>query len=180
MDLEGYRSHLMNERRLSRLTCENYLRDVRVLLELAEDVPLRELKVQQLRHFIARLHGRGLGGRSLARMLSAWRSFFNYLVRDHGYAHNPATGLRPPKSPKNLPEALSPDEADKFLSIDSEEPLAIRDKAMFELFYSSGLRLSELKGLGIRDVDFNEGIVRVTGKGNKTRIVPVGRMAISA
>lgn len=180
MHLDGYRSHLVDERRLSRLTCENYLRDIGVLIELAEDTPLSELNIHDLRHFIARLHGRGLGGRTLARMLSAWRSFFNYLVRDHGYSANPAAGLRPPKSPRHLPEALSPDQAARFLAIDAEDALAVRDKAMFELFYSSGLRLSELKALAIRDVDFHEGVVRVTGKGNKTRIVPVGRMAISA
>lgn len=177
---EGYRSHLLNERRLSRLTCENYLRDVRVLMELAQDTPIQDLGIHHLRHFIAKLHARGLGGRSLARMLSAWRNFFNYLVRDHGYTHNPAIGLRPPKSPKTLPEALSPDEVGRLLSIPGADTLAIRDKAMFELFYSSGLRLSELKGLACRDIDFSGGTVRVTGKGSKTRIVPVGRVALDA
>lgn len=180
MLLEGYRSHLCDERRLSRLTCEGYLRDVSVLIELAEDVPLRELKIHHLRHFIARLHGRGLSGRSLARMLSAWRSFFNYLVRDHGHVQNPAAGIRPPKSPRHLPEALSPDETARFLAIDAEDALALRDRAMFELFYSSGLRLSEMKQLALPDLDLDEGTVRVTGKGNKTRVVPVGSMAISA
>ncbi len=178
--LEGYRSHLLNEKRLSRLTCENYLRDVNTLIELAGEVPLSELKTQHLRHFVAKLHARGLGGRSLARMLSAWRSFFSYLVRDHGHEQNPAASLRPPKSPKNLPEALSPDEANRFLSIDSDDVLALRDKAMFELFYSSGLRLSELKQLRLGDIDLKDGTVRVTGKGNKTRVVPVGKMAIDA
>lgn len=178
--LEGYRSHLLNEKRLSPLTAQNYLRDVNTLIELAGEVPLAELKTQHLRHFVARLHARGLGGRSLARMLSAWRSFFGYLVRDHGHAQNPASSLRPPKSPKNLPEALSPDEANRLLSIDSDDALALRDKAMFELFYSSGLRLSELKSLRLGDIDLGDGTVRVTGKGNKTRVVPVGGMAIDA
>ncbi|MBY0579710.1 MAG: tyrosine recombinase XerC [Burkholderiales bacterium] len=177
---EGYLSHLRDERRLSPLTCESYLRDVRVLIELSGEVPLADLNIHHLRHFISRLHARGLGGRSLARMLSAWRNFFNYLVRDHGYVHNPATGLRPPKSPRTLPDALSPDEVGHFLAIAEDDPLAIRDKAMFELFYSSGLRLSELRNLARSDIDFTEETVRVTGKGNKTRIVPVGRMAISA
>ena len=180
MHLEGYRSHLLNERRLSRLTCENYLRDVGLLLDLAQDTPLEDIKIHHLRHFVARLHAGGLGGRSLARTLSAWRSYFNYLVRDHGHAHNPAAGLRPPKSPRHLPEALSPDEANRFLANDAQDVLSLRDKAMFELFYSSGLRLSELKHLAGRDIDFGEGTVRVTGKGNKTRVVPVGRMAIAA
>ncbi len=180
MDLAGYRSHLLDERRLSPLTAEHYLRDVGILLDLAGKTPLSELKIHHLRHFIAQLHGKGLGGRSLARMLSAWRSFFNFLVRDHGYTQNPAAGIRPPKSPRHLPDALSPDETAKFLAIDSDEDLAVRDRAMFELFYSSGLRLSELKGLKLNDIDLEEGIVRVTGKGNKTRVVPVGRMAIAA
>ncbi|HQT26356.1 MAG TPA: site-specific integrase, partial [Burkholderiales bacterium] len=99
MHLAGYRSHLLDERRLSPLTAQHYLRDVAALIDLAGDMPLSELKIQHLRHFVAQLHGRGLGGKSLARMLSAWRSFFNYLVRDHGYVGNPASGIRPPKAP---------------------------------------------------------------------------------
>ena len=177
---EAYRSHLLDERRLSRLTCENYLRDVGVLVKLAQDTPLSDLNIHHLRHFMARLHAGGLGGRSLARMLSAWRSFFNFLVRDHGYTHNPAIGLRAPKSPQTLPDALSPDAVGRFLDIPEEDFLAIRDKAMFELFYSSGLRLSELKQLACADIDFADATVRVTGKGGKTRVVPVGSVALAA
>jgi integrase/recombinase XerC len=179
--LAGFLSHLGAERRLSPLTCENYARDVRVLLDLAADTPLAQLQVHHIRRFLAQLHGRGLGGRSLARMLSAWRSFFHYLARDHGLTQNPCLGLRAPKSPKALPQCLSPDQAHQLLDMATgDEPLAMRDKAMFELFYSSGLRLSEVVGLNPGQIDFAEGTLEVTGKGGKTRIVPVGRLATEA
>jgi integrase/recombinase XerC len=113
-------------------------------------------------------------------MLSAWRGFFSYLARDHGFTRNPCTGVRPPKSPKVLPKALSPDEATRLVSFPQDDPLAIRDRAMFELLYSSGLRLSELTSLKLGDVGFADATVRVTGKGNKTRVVPVGSHALLA
>ncbi len=178
--LAAYLSHLAHERRLSPLTCDSYRRDVERLLQLAADIPLDQLQDHQIRRFIAQCHGSGLNGRSLARMLSAWRGFFHYLGRDHGFGHNPCVGLRAPKAAKNLPQALSPDGASRLLARPAQDPLALRDKAMFELFYSSGLRLGELVALDPGDVDFPEGMVRVTGKGNKTRIVPVGRFALDA
>lgn len=176
----AYLSHLANERRLSPLTCENYAHDIATLLKLAEEVPLDQLQIHHIRRFIARLHGKGLAGRSLARMLSAWRGFYNYLARDHGYTCNPCAGLRAPKSPKTLPHALSPDEAAKLLDFPADDLMALRDKAMFELFYSSGLRLAELTGLKPEDLSFSDGTVRVTGKGGKTRVVPVGSQATQA
>jgi integrase/recombinase XerC len=175
-----YLSHLIRERRLSPRTAEGYGRDVGVLLELTRETPLQDLHVHQIRRFIAHLHGRGLGGKSLARMLSAWRGFFSYLARDHGFTRNPCTGVRPPKSPKSLPKALSPDEATRLLSFPDADPLAVRDRAMLELLYSSGLRLSELTSLKQGDVSFADATVRVIGKGNKTRVVPVGRHALQA
>ena len=175
-----YLSHLIRERRLSPHTAEGYGHDVRVLLELTRETPLQDLQVHQIRRFVARLHGRGLGGKSLARMLSAWRGFFGYLARDHGFTRNPCTGVRPPKSPKSLPKALSPDEATRLVSFSDGDPLAVRDRAMFELLYSSGLRLSELTSLKQGDVSFADATVRVIGKGNKTRVVPVGRHALKA
>jgi len=134
----------------------------------------------QIRRFIARMHGRGLGGKSLARMLSAWRGFFRYLARDHGFTRDPCTGVRPPKSAKPLPKALSPEQATRLVSFTESDPLAVRDRAMFELLYSSGLRLSELTSLAPADVSVADATVRVTGKGNKTRIVPVGSHALQA
>jgi integrase/recombinase XerC len=180
--LEGYLSWLRNEKRYSELTAENYARDLRHLFELAGDMPLASLKVHHIRRYIAQLHGKGLGGRSLARMLSAWRGFFTYLMRDHGLADNPCVGLRAPKSPKLLPQALSPDEATRMVDLPGDTPEALRDKAMFELFYSSGLRLAELVSLDAEPMraDINAGEVRVTGKGSKTRIVPLGSHAITA
>lgn len=178
--LQGYLEHLSSERRLSRHTLDNYGRDVAELIALAGNTPLAQLQPQHVRRFVAQLHARGLGGRTLARMLSAWRGFFRYLARDHRYALNPCVGVRPPRSAKRLPHALSPDEATRLMEIDAKDPLAVRDKAILELLYSSGLRLAELTGLVPEDVSFRDATVRVTGKGAKTRIVPVGRHALRA
>jgi len=178
--LAGFLAHLANERRYSEHTLESYARDVRKLFLLAAGAQLSELKNHHIRRYIAQLHGQGLGGRTLARMLSAWRSFFNYLMRDHRFRDNPCMGLRPPKAPKLLPHALSPDEAVKLVELPAATPLDVRDKAMFELLYSSGLRLAELIGLEPADMDLESAEVRVTGKGSKTRIVPIGGPAIAA
>jgi integrase/recombinase XerC len=180
--LQDYLSHLADQRRLSPHTCEAYGRDVAELLALAGETPLDELHVHHIRRFVAQLHGGGLSGRTLARMLSAWRGFYQYLALRHGYTRNPCVGLRAPKSAKALPQTLSPDQAARLMEIDPDTPLAARDRAMFELFYSSGLRLSELVGLNCRadELDLATGVVRVTGKGGKTREVPVGRLAIEA
>ena len=178
--LRDFLGHLASERRLSANTVLNYARDIAALLELAEDTPLAKLQIQHIRRFVSQLHARGLDGRSLARMLSAWRGFYRYLARDHGYTSNPCVGLRAPKSKKTLPQALSPDEAGRLMQIPGDDALATRDKAIFELFYSSGLRLSELTSLAPTDINFSDATVRVTGKGAKTRVVPVGSHAITA
>jgi len=178
--LDGYLAWLRNEKQYSALTAENYARDLRHLFELAAATPLASLKIHHIRRYIAQLHAKGLGGRSLARMLSAWRGFFTYLMRDHGFTDNPCAGLRAPKSPKTLPQALSPDEAARMVDLPADTPEAIRDKAMFELFYSSGLRLAELVSLDPAQLDLHAGEVRVTGKGSKTRIVPLGSHASAA
>jgi integrase/recombinase XerC len=178
--LQGFLAYLNNERNYSPLTAVNYARDVRRLLALAGTTPLTDLKSHHIRRYIAQLHSSGLGGRSLARVLSAWRGFYSYLMRDHHCQSNPCVGLRAPKSPKTLPHALSPDEAVKLVEMQVDTPLDIRDKAMFELLYSSGLRLAELVNLDPIDMDFADASVRVTGKGNKTRVVPLGSHAIDA
>jgi integrase/recombinase XerC len=178
--LQGYLAYLSNERNYSPLTAENYARDIRRLFTLAAATPLAELKSHHIRRFIAQLHSSGLSGRSLARILSAWRGLYSYLMRDHHCAVNPCVGLRAPKSPKTLPHALSPDDAVRLVDIAVDSPLGIRDKAMFELLYSSGLRLAELVGLDPIDLDLTDCSVRVTGKGNKTRIVPLGSHSIVA
>ncbi|NDP42552.1 MAG: tyrosine-type recombinase/integrase [Aromatoleum sp.] len=158
-----------------------YLRDTWALARLAGAAPLGTLTAPQLRRFLATLHGRGLAGRSLARMLSSWRSFYGFLLeRDATVKENPCAGLKAPRSPKKLPSALSPDEAVRLVQIEARDPLAVRDRAWLELAYSSGLRLSELAGLDVDRLDLDNGEVRVWGKGAKERIVPVGTAAREA
>jgi integrase/recombinase XerC len=177
---DGYLSHLRDERRLAGLTVAAYERDVRVFLDLAGAMPLPGITVHDIRRFVARLHAGGLGGRSLARRLSAWRGFYGYLVRDHGLTVNPVVGIRPPRSPRRLPTSLTPDEASRLLDGDTGSKDPVRDKAIFELIYSSGLRLAEVVALDPGDIDLAAGLVRVTGKGSKVRVVPVGRAAADA
>ena len=178
--LEQYLAHLAHERRLSAHSVAGYARDVGALIECAGETQLDKVATHDIRRYIAKQHARGLGARSLARMLSAWRGFYRYLARHHGFGENPALDVRAPKRDKRLPQALSPDEANRLLTLQADDLLGMRDKAMFELFYSSGLRLSELTSLAPMDVNFGEGTVRVTGKGSKTRIVPVGSYALDA
>ena len=176
----GYFAYLAHERRLSPLTYRHYRRDINALFESAKAQPLASLQIHDIRRFIATLHGKGLSGRSLARMLSAWRGFFGYLLQNHGFKANPCIGLRSPKSAKRLPQALSPDEAARLMDVPADDALAIRDKAILELAYSSGLRLSEITALTLQSVSRAEGQVKVTGKGSKMRIVPVGKKALEA
>lgn len=176
--VEQFRIHLENERRLSKHTVAGYGRDLKLLLELLGTTPLAQLRVHHIRRFIASLHARGLSGTSLGRALSAWRGFFGFLMRDHAFDHNPCVGVRAPRSARMLPSALSPEEMAKLMDLPADAKHAVRDRAMFELFYSSGLRLSELTALTVADIDFNDATVRVLGKGAKTRIVPVGRFAL--
>ncbi|UCF74434.1 MAG: tyrosine recombinase XerC, partial [Betaproteobacteria bacterium] len=178
--LGGYLEHLEHERRLSAHTVRNYERDICALLRAAGTVPLRELQPAQIRRFVSQLHSQGLDGKSLARVLSAWRGFFTYLCRDHGHDHNPCLGIRAPKAAKRLPHALSPDEAGRLMQSGAADALAVRDRAILELLYSSGLRLSELTGLALDDVNYRDATIRVTGKGAKTRVVPVGSYALAA
>ncbi len=182
---QGYLAYLTHERRLADNTTGSYRRDLDELIALAGNGngDLTQLQAHQIRRFAGQLHARGLNGRSIARMLSAWRGFYHFLVRDHGFKSNPCVGVRAPKAAKRLPHALSPDDAARLMNIDcgsGDDPLALRDKAICELFYSSGLRLSELVSLAPDDIDTTEGVVRVTGKGGKTRVVPVGRHALTA
>ncbi|MBC7698253.1 MAG: tyrosine recombinase XerC [Bacteroidia bacterium] len=178
--LDDYLQHLTFERGLSTLTCQNYARDIKLLESLTENVSLDVVQNTHIRRLIGTLHSRGLSGKSIARALSAWRGFYNYLIHQHGYSQNPVIGLRAPKSPKTLPQALSVDQVIKFVDLKGDDLLTQRDHAILELFYSSGLRLAELVNLEIDMLDFSEGTVMVTGKGNKTRIVPMGSHAMNA
>ncbi len=134
----------------------------------------------RLRGWVAARHRAGIGGRSLQRQLSAVRRFYRWLIREGRAAVNPAVGLRAPKSPRRLPRALDPDQAARLVEFAADDPLALRDRAMFELLYSSGLRVSELVGLDLHELDLREAQVSVLGKGGKRRIVPVGRAALAA
>ena len=178
--LTEYLEFLNFERGLSPLTRQNYARDITQLIKLADSSALNSLQNIHIRRFIASLHSKGLGGKSIARMLSSWRGFFEFLVNRKGFSSNPVIGLRAPKSAKALPQALSIEQAVKLVDISDDNVLAVRDHAILELFYSSGLRLSEVVNLNIDALDFSEGTVIVTGKGNKTRIVPMGKFAMEA
>ena len=176
--LEAFAQHLAT---LPPRTREAYGRDVGVLKALAGEASLFALSPAMLRRFLGALHARGLSGRSLARMLSAWRSLYRFaLDRYPSLKHDPCVGLRAPRSARHLPAVLSPDEAVHLVAIEGGDPLAVRDRALFELAYSSGLRVSELAGLDIAAVDLATGEVRVLGKGSKERIVPVGGPARAA
>lgn len=178
--LADYLKFLNFERGLSPLTRENYARDISQLFALSDGIPLDHLQSTNIRRYIASLHGKGLGGKSIARMLSSWRGFFDFLVQRHHYSNNPVIGLRAPKSAKSLPKALSIEQTIQLVDIKGNDTLSVRDHAILELFYSSGLRLSEVVNLNVDQLDFSEGTVTVTGKGNKTRIVPLGNHAATA
>ena len=178
--LERYLSHLTHERRLSGHTVAAYRRDGELLARLSEGRDPALLATADIRRFLARLHGEGLSPRSLARVLSAWRGFLDHLAKRGELAANPCAGVRPPKAPRELPQALSPDEAVRLVAIEDDSDAGLRDRALFELAYSCGLRVSELTGLDTGAIDAAAGEVRVTGKGSKTRVVPVGRPALEA
>ncbi|MHB1051621.1 MAG: tyrosine recombinase XerC [Thiobacillus sp.] len=181
--VEHYLQHLAAERRLSPHTVAAYQRDLGNLCKLAGDKSLADLQITDIRGAIVKLRGQSLAASSVARQLSSWRGFYTFACRRLGYASNPCIGLRPPKAARALPQVLSPDVCTQLLkgAADAalDTPLQARDRAMFELFYSSGLRLSELSTLDLNDLDLKTGEAQVTGKGRKTRIVPVGRQALT-
>lgn len=183
--VSAYLDELAQQRRQSPHTVSNYRRDLGVLGRLVAELPGNHrfdmIQTHQIRRFIAQLHARGLGGRSLARMLSAWRGFYRWLGQRSETTVNPVDGVRAPKTAKALPKVLSPDEANRLLDSSSDAVMEIRDQAMFELFYSSGLRLAELAALDLTSLeDILAGEVRVLGKRNKLRLVPVGSKAREA
>ena len=180
--LEAFLDQLSHQRRLSAGTARNYRHAVEELFALNPGAALDELDAQHLRRTVSRLHARGMSGRTIAYMISGWRGLFNWLIKHRGFSRNPCIGLRAPKSPKALPKALSPDLMARLLEGPANTPLEWRDKAMFELLYSSGLRLAELASLDLADADgiLRQAEVTVTGKGAKTRTVPVGSKARSA
>jgi len=180
--LGAYLDHLSHQRHLAAGTRRNYHHDIEALFGLNPGVALERMQPQHIRRSVAQLHARGLSGRTIAHMLSAWRGLFAWLARHRGHSANPCLGLRAPKATKGLPKALSPEAAGQLLDAPAETPPELRDKAMFELAYSSGLRLAELVSLDLAhaDVILRDAEVTVTGKGGKTRSVPVGANARNA
>ncbi len=181
--IENFISHLRIERRLSSNTTESYERDLSSLIEWMPSAGFHDwqsLNGEALRSFMASEHRRGLGAKSLQRRLSACRSLFQWQLKHGELKGNPAQGIRAPKAARKLPQVLDPDEMTRLVEVPTDTELGKRDRAMLELFYSSGLRLSELCSLYWRDLDLADGLVRVLGKGSKTRIVPVGKFAREA
>jgi integrase/recombinase XerC len=171
------------ERRLSAHTDSSYRRDLELFTAHCDKQGIADwtgVDSQHVRMFAAAEFRRGQSPRSIQRRLSAVRSFCNFLIREHIIKANPALEVQAPKAKKRLPATLDVDQMARLLTFRTDEELGVRDKAIMELFYSSGLRLSELTGLDLNDVDLRDQTVRVTGKGNKTRIVPVGRHAVDA
>jgi integrase/recombinase XerC len=180
--LEEFLDRLEHQRRLSAGTVRNYRRAVEQLFASNPGARLDKLDPQRVRRTVSQLHSRGMSGRTIAYMISGWRGFFAWLVKHRGFSHNPCVGLRAPKSPRGLPKALSPDLMARLLDAHAGTTAQTRDKAMFELSYSSGLRLAELLSLDVADAEgiLRQGEVTVTGKGAKRRTVPVGSRARSA
>ena len=181
--VDRFLDELAVQRRASRHTLDAYRRDLARLQALAARAGCATdaLTTQQLQREMMVMHAQGLSPRSIARTLSAWRSFYTWQVRHRLLALNPADGLRAPKRPRVLPKALGVDQTNQLLDQAADDALQIRDAAIIELFYSSGLRLSELVGLDWPGgLDLREGEVTVTGKRNKTRIVPLGARAADA
>ena len=181
-DVAAFLDHLRVEKRVSAHTLDAYRRDLQALATWAQAQDLAPAAVDNpaLRAFVAAEHRRGLSPKSLQRRLSACRSFFRWLLRHGRIEADPCTGVRAPKAARRLPEVLDPDEAKALVEVDTDAPLGRRDRAMLELFYSSGLRVSELCALRWRDLDLVDGLVSVLGKGSRQRLVPVGSYAVRA
>ncbi len=184
--IQQFENYLSHEKRYSKHTLSGYRRDLRQFAKwLAGDKPPSNQQIiaadtLAVRNWVAALHRQGISGKSLQRKLSSLRSFYHYLLRKKQISKNPAVDIRAPKSPRNLPQTLDADSLTQLLEIPGENILAIRDRAIMELFYSSGLRLSELTGLNLGSIDLNENTLRAIGKGNKERILPIGRKAQEA
>jgi integrase/recombinase XerC len=178
--LERFVTHLGSERRLSPLTVDGYRRDIMQFLQRLADQgveDLRDVDESRVREYISRRHRQGAGAPTLRRALSAIRSFYKFLLREQAATHNPAGGVVAPRGTRKLPDALDVDRVSALLDMPAKTALDVRDRAMFELMYSSGLRLAETVSLNVGDVDLKDALVQVTGKGAKQRVVPVGKVA---
>lgn len=182
-ELAAFYVYMRSEKQFSPRTLDSYQRDLVKFTSYCAANALTDIAAitpQDIRLNLAQLHRAGLGGKSLHRWLSALRSFFNFCIRRGWRKNNPADGLQAPKSPRALPKTLDVDQAAQFVEVSGDNFLACRDRALLELIYSSGLRLAEVAGLNLGDIDLSEGMVNVIGKGNKARALPVGSKAIAA
>jgi len=181
---QAFIRYLATERRLSPRTRDAYAREVESLADFAQRTGLStwdQVSAEHVRRFVAEGHQRGLAARSLQRRLSALRTFYRYLCREGVCRGNPASGVRAPRQGRPLPKTLDIEQVSLLVAVDRGDALAQRDRAILELFYSSGLRLAELVALDVHDVDEKEGLVRIErGKGGKDRVVPLGRAAAQA
>lgn len=184
LDIDGFLHHLATERRLSAHTVDNYGRDLHQCAEILRERQFDQwarVGANEVRLLIATLHRRGKGGTTLQRFLSSLRTFYRWLLREGKARDNPADGIRAPKSPRRLPKTLDVDQVSGLLNQSSgDDPLQLRDHAIMELIYSSGLRLAEVLSLDLNTLDFRDGSVVVTGKGSKSRHLPVGAPALQA
>lgn len=181
--LEAFLGRLKTERQLSDYTIRNYRHDclrANAFFIKHHIQALTDISAQHIRQFIAESYRHGLSGKTIQLSLSALRMFFDYLVAENVIENNPAVGIRAPKHDKRLPKNLSVDQIQQLLKRPDDKVLTVRDFCIMELFYSSGLRLAELVGLELGHVDLKDDLVRVVGKGNKTRVVPIGSYAKSA
>lgn len=179
-ELERFLGNLREGRNASPATCDGYARDLARFARFLRDDGARswaEVEPDRVQRFVAHEHRRGLGGRSLARALAAIRALYAWLLREGLAARDPAADIRPPRAARPLPHTLEVEEVERLLAVPTADTRGCRDRAMLELFYSAGLRLAELAAVDVAAIDLGEGTVRVTGKGQRERIAPLGRPA---
>lgn len=178
--LESYLAYLRDIKHYSPATLDGYQRDIIGFLNFLSEQEVADIthaSIHCVRSYLATRHRQGLTGTSMQRVLSSLRGFYKYLIREKLLTANPAVDVRAPKSAKTLPKVLDVDQVDQLLSCTATNPLEVRDHSMMELMYSSGLRLSELVNLDLLDLDLRASQVKVVGKGNKMRYVPIGQQA---
>ena len=178
--IDNYIEYIKFEKRLSSNTIKNYLRDILLLKKQSPNKDFKSYKVEDIRRSVSIFHQKGINGKSLSRMLSSWRGFFDFLTNRYKFKQNPVIGIKAPKSKKTLPQTLSIDQVMKLIDITDNTLLGIRDRAVMELFYSSGLRLSELVNIKLHEINTDDNTATITGKGDKTRVVPIGEYAMKA
>ena len=182
--LDIFLTYLRVEKRMSKHTLAAYRRDLALLVESLDELGINDITAagkRELRRFLSQQHRDGLRATTVGRRISAMRSFFKFLVRRGHLDLNPMLAIKTPKVPKRSPKFLSPDDTERLLSVaNGDTPQSLRDRAILELTYGAGLRVSEVCGLNLADLQLNEPTVRIRGKGSKERLVPVGRLALIA